>query len=115
MPLPKKKEGESKDQFISRCTGELYPAEYDQRQALAVCYNIWEGKEIEAMKTKSPFQRKAEEFQIQLATAEAKMKGIELEDYPWDECIADQTKRYGDAETAKNICGWIKAKYGSKE
>lgn len=114
MPLPTKKEGESKDQFIGRCTSALYPAEYDQRQAVAICYNIWEGKSVEG-KSKSPFQRKAEEFQLQLATAEAKMKGIELEDYPWDECIADQTQRYGDAEIAKNICGAIKAKYGSKE
>jgi hypothetical protein len=33
----------------------------------------------------------------------------EMEKYPWDECIADQTARYGDEETAKKICGAIKA------
>jgi len=38
-------------------------------------------------------------------------KPVELADYPWDDCIADQTERYGDEETAKRICGWIKANY----
>lgn len=30
-------------------------------------------------------------------------------EYPWDECIADQVARYGDEETAKKVCGAIKA------
>jgi len=34
-----------------------------------------------------------------------------LESYPWDECIAEQTKKYG-AEAAPKICGYIKEKYG---
>lgn len=42
-------------------------------------------------------------------------KGINLADYPWDECIADQTERYGDEETAKRVCGWIKSEYGGGE
>ena len=37
---------------------------------------------------------------------------VNLEDYPWDECIADQTKRYG-SEAAPKICGYIKEKYGN--
>lgn len=37
---------------------------------------------------------------------------VNLEDYPWDECIADQTKKYG-AEAAPKICGYIKEKYGN--
>tara|TARA_B110000003_G_scaffold62799_1_gene63244 strand:+ start:9802 stop:9999 length:198 start_codon:yes stop_codon:yes gene_type:complete len=37
---------------------------------------------------------------------------VNLEEYPWDECIADQTKRYG-AEAAPKICGYIKEKYGN--
>ena len=37
---------------------------------------------------------------------------VNLEDYPWDECIADQTKKYG-AEDAPKICGYIKEKYGN--
>ena len=37
---------------------------------------------------------------------------VNLEDYPFDECIEDQTKRYG-AEAAPKICGYIKSKYGN--
>jgi phage I-like protein len=33
-------------------------------------------------------------------------------EYPWDQCIQDQLARYGDMETAKKVCGMIKAKYG---
>lgn len=36
-------------------------------------------------------------------------------DYPFDQCLADQMKRYGDEETAKKVCGAIKAEYGSKQ
>jgi hypothetical protein len=41
-------------------------------------------------------------------------KNIELADYPWDECIADQTARYGDEETAKKVCGYIKSTSGGE-
>ena len=33
-----------------------------------------------------------------------------LEDYPWDQCIADQTKAHSKEE-AEKICGYIKSKY----
>jgi len=32
--------------------------------------------------------------------------------YDWDKCIADQMEEYGDEETAKKVCGSIRAKYG---
>jgi hypothetical protein len=35
-----------------------------------------------------------------------------LEDYPWDQCIADQTKAHSKEE-AEKICGYIKSKYGN--
>lgn len=35
-----------------------------------------------------------------------------MADYPWDKCIADQIDRYGDEETARKVCGMIRAKYG---
>ena len=38
---------------------------------------------------------------------------VELADYSWEECIADQMKRYGNKETAEKVCGSIKAKYGN--
>lgn len=36
-----------------------------------------------------------------------------LESYPWDQCIIDQMKTYGNKETAEKVCGSIKAKYGN--
>jgi hypothetical protein len=36
------------------------------------------------------------------------------EKYPWDECIADQMKEYGDKETAEKVCGAIKYKSQGK-
>lgn len=43
MPIPKPKDGESKDDFISRCMGndtmvEEYP---DQKQRAAICFSAW--------------------------------------------------------------------------
>jgi hypothetical protein len=38
-------------------------------------------------------------------------KTVKLEDYPWDECVAEQTKEYGK-EGAEKVCGYIKSKYG---
>jgi hypothetical protein len=32
-----------------------------------------------------------------------------MEAYPWEQCIADQTEKYGDEETAAKVCGAIKA------
>ena len=32
---------------------------------------------------------------------------IDLKKYPWDQCVKEQTARYG-AEAAPKICGWIK-------
>ena len=33
--------------------------------------------------------------------------------YPWSECVADQTARYGSEEIANKVCGMIRSKYGS--
>ena len=44
-----------------------------------------------------------------------KPEPVDLAAYPWDQCIIDQTERYGDEETAKKVCGAIKAMYGRKE
>jgi hypothetical protein len=37
------------------------------------------------------------------------MRKYKMEKYPWEECIADQVKQYGDEEIAKKVCGAIKA------
>tara|TARA_R100000808_G_C2153391_1_gene163526 strand:+ start:5021 stop:5977 length:957 start_codon:yes stop_codon:yes gene_type:complete len=39
-----------------------------------------------------------------------KYRSKELEKYPWDQCIKDQMKRYGDKETAEKVCASIKNK-----
>jgi hypothetical protein len=39
--------------------------------------------------------------------------GIDLAEYPWDECIIEQTDKYGSKEIAEKVCGYIKSKYGS--
>lgn len=38
-----------------------------------------------------------------------KKRGEGFADYPWDDCMKDQMERYGDEETAKKVCGAIKA------
>lgn len=38
-----------------------------------------------------------------------KSEPTEMGTYPWDECMTDQMERYGDEETAKKVCGAIKA------
>ena len=35
------------------------------------------------------------------------MSKVNLKPYPWDQCIKEQTARYG-ADAAPKICGWIK-------
>ena len=106
----------------------MYPEYYDQQQATSLCADKYQRtttittmkkQNLNTMKSKpmSKFDEKKLEFQIMLAKAELKAKGINLAaegtSYPWDECIADQTERYGDEETAKKICGYIKSEYGS--
>jgi hypothetical protein len=53
-------------------------------------------------------------YEAKLAAISLQKNGINLADYPWDECIADQTARYGE-EAAPRICGWIKSNYGGGE
>jgi hypothetical protein len=66
----------------------------------------------------SAFERNKLDFQIKLSVAKLKGRGINLAEeggtsYDWDTCIADQIKEYGDEETAKKVCGYIKSTYGS--
>ena len=74
----------------------------------------WEGYEAIGLK---PMGDKMVPNCVPIAEEMAKIqseKGIKLADYPWDECIADQTARYGDEETAKKVCGYIKSEYGGE-
>lgn len=84
---------------------EIVPPKEDMEISPNPC---WEGYEPIGLKDDGspncvPIKEKMESKQINLA------------DYPWEECIADQIKQYGDEETAKKVCGAIKAMYGRKE
>lgn len=37
---------------------------------------------------------------------------IRLAEYPFDQCVLEQTDRYGSEEIAKKVCGAIKRDYG---
>jgi len=41
------------------------------------------------------------------------MSGVNLQDYPWDQCVLEQTDRYGSKDIAEKVCGMIRSKYGS--
>jgi hypothetical protein len=128
--LPNVKAGEMEDPYLNRCVPVLYPEYYDQTMATSLCADKYQrkvtvtnlSKEItKLMKpTKNTFEDNRIKFRAALAVADARANGIELKfaeegggAYPWDECIADQIKQYGDEETAKKVCGYIKSQYGS--
>jgi hypothetical protein len=127
--LPDVKAGEMEEDYLNRCIPVLYPSKYDQRIAASFCADHYQNKvtvselknqNLKSMKSQpmSPFERKRLEFQVQLLKKELLEKGIRLAEegggsYPWDECIADQEAKYGDEETAKKVCGYIKSEYGS--
>ena len=127
--LPEPKAHEQEDDYLNRCVPCLYPKYYDQQMATSLCADKLQRKttvtnlakqNLKTMKAESmsPFERKQIEFRAQLALKELRERGINLAEkeggsYPWEDCIADQTERYGDEETAKKVCGYIKSEYGS--
>ena len=48
MPIPKPNSGESEQEFVSRCIGEI-SGEYDQQQAAAICYNTFRESKASAI------------------------------------------------------------------
>ena len=70
---------------------------------IAIGTKVKDGREVPNC---VPVETEAEKVYLEFADGEGKS-------YPWDECIADQTARYGSEETAKKVCGYIKSKYGS--
>ncbi|MFA6000958.1 MAG: hypothetical protein WC828_02470 [Thermoleophilia bacterium] len=41
-------------------------------------------------------------------------EGNAMVDYSFDQCTSDMTKRYGDVEKAKQVCGQLQADYSSQ-
>ena len=46
MPLPKPKQGESEQDFISRCIPVVMGEAEDNEQAAAICYSQWRAKSV---------------------------------------------------------------------
>ena len=122
--LPEVKGKEMEKDYLQRCVIVLYPEYYDEQQATSLCADKYQRtttittmkeQNLNSMKSKpmSKFDEKRLEFQVLLANKELRERGINLAEegggsYPWDECIADQTAKYGE-EAAAKICGAIKA------
>ena len=115
--LPDVKANETEESYLDRCIPVLYPEKYDQRIAASYCADHYQKKvtvtelknqNLKTMKAenKSKFDLKREEFIVNLELARFAEEGGT---YDWDQCIADQTERYGDEETAQKVCGAIKA------
>ena len=126
--LPEVKSGEREDPYLSRCVPVLYPEYYDQTMATSLCADKYQRKitvtnlSKQNLKTMKPLENTFEKnriaFLASILKKEIAEKGIRLAEegggsYPWEDCIADQTERYGDEETAKKVCGYIKSEYGS--
>jgi len=117
MPIPKPTGGETQDEYVGRCMHEI-AAEYDtNEQAVAICISTYEKGTMGKM-NKTPQERVQQRLKGVNLIFAARLLDEKLADseggaYPWDDCIADQIKEYGDEETAKKVCGYIKSKYGS--
>lgn len=121
------KPNEGRDQYLRRCIPTIYKegGEYDQRTATAMCADRYENSNTLLSKQLDSFSSVARKIklyftdeELNLAEESYKILSEKFADgegvtYPWEECIADQTKRYGDEETAKKVCGYIKSEYGS--
>jgi HK97 family phage prohead protease len=67
----------------------------------------------EVLKSLIPKPDKVEGFEG--LEGQAEKSEVAKAKYPWDECIADQLKRYGSQERAERICGAIRSREMGKE
>jgi hypothetical protein len=72
MPV-KPNAGEEKEQFISRCISEEIGAGYEQTQAAAICYSVWDRRELSKQKFGDPQRRVAAKLNY-----DKKYEGIDL-------------------------------------
>lgn len=97
---------------------------YDDKRATAMCnYIFWRRnrdedfditKLLEEVRNAEDPDEYVENLRREYLEYFAKHFKEVLEKYPWDECIRDQMKRYGDRETAEKICGYIRCKVAGK-
>jgi hypothetical protein len=72
MPI-KPKQSETKEEFISRCISEEVDAGYDTPQAAAICYSVWDRKELSEQKLSSSVDRVRAKLNF-----DSKYRGINL-------------------------------------
>ena len=72
MPI-KPTAGEVKEEFISRCISEEIGAGYEDTQAAAICYSVWDRRELSKQKFSDPQKRVAAKLNF-----EKKYEGINL-------------------------------------
>jgi hypothetical protein len=90
------------EQIISIKRALRDQAKFESQDKMEISPNpCWEGYE--------PIGLKEDGSPNCVPIKEEQKKQVDFADYPWDQCIADQIKTYGDEETAKKVCGAIKA------
>ena len=105
---------ENEQEFISRCMSEETKT-YPQDQSYAICKSKWDTNMGAVDLTKQNMLNSVmNHYEAKLATINLKMEGVNLADYPWEDCIRDMEERYG-VESAPRICGYIKSTYGGGE
>ena len=68
MPMPKPKKNEKEDKFIERCIGDdVMKDEFDdEKQRLAVCYDIWKKSKEEKNMGKQETNREERSYQVEM-------------------------------------------------
>jgi hypothetical protein len=69
MPIPSVNSGETQDEFVSRCIGEIFD-EYGQTQSAAICYSKWREERMSKASVESKIADKIAQFK--------KYEGIDL-------------------------------------
>jgi len=114
MPVDKPKAGETKDDYLAYCIPQEINNGMEEDQAVAVCISYYDRDKMS--KHNMSYEERAgvnlNKWEARLAVINLKKEGVNLAAYPWEQCIADQTDRYGE-EAAPRICGYIKSEYGS--
>jgi hypothetical protein len=81
---------------LERCVRDVKAQGKSKDSAWAICVDSTGEKPHKESSTNLPFFKKK----------------TQEKDYPWGQCISDQKKDGSSDESAKKICGSIKAKYG---
>jgi len=130
MPIPTKNPGESKDDFISRCTSAIND-EYPLNQAVAICNAQFSRYQMEEQISPEIDPAELEACMLELQGQNPSYSGAvamkicvdrltivkesseefqKFAEYPWDECISDMRSQGYSENAANNICGAIRAR-----